>query len=52
VIALKIEDQAVLTFCIWACLYYEQFFILLPSKLDEILEKSLLYEAYCFKAIT
>jgi acyl-CoA synthetase (AMP-forming)/AMP-acid ligase II len=52
VIALKIEDQAVLTFCIWACLYYEQSFVLLPPKLDETLEKSLLYEASCFKVIT
>jgi acyl-CoA synthetase (AMP-forming)/AMP-acid ligase II len=52
VIALKIENQAVLTFCMWASLYYKQSFILLPPKLDATLEKSLLYEASCCKVIT
>lgn len=52
VIALKIEDQALLIFCIWACIYHDQSFILLPSQLNETLEKKLLIEAACFKVIT
>ncbi|QHI38915.1 2-succinylbenzoate--CoA ligase [Kordia antarctica] len=47
VIALKIKNQALLVFCIWACIKHQKSFVLLPFQIDTTLEKSLLIDASC-----
>ena len=52
VVALKVNDQALLAGCIWACLQHEQSFVLLPFQIDSALEKRQLSEALCTVVIT
>ncbi|PTX58979.1 acyl-CoA synthetase (AMP-forming)/AMP-acid ligase II [Kordia periserrulae] len=52
IIALKIQDQALLAFCIWACIQQEQSFVLLPFQTTPTLEKTLLSKASCDLVIT
>lgn len=47
IIALKIQNQALLVFCIWACIKHKKSFVLLPFQIDATLEESLLREASC-----
>lgn len=51
-IALQIQDQALLAFCIWACIQQEQSFVLLPFQIDTELKKQLLSKASCNFLIT
>jgi len=52
IIVLKLENQVVLAFCIWACINYKKSFILLPFQIDLVLEKKLLREIICPTIIT
>jgi len=47
IIALKIQHQVLLVFCVWSCLKHKKSFVLLPYQTDTILEKRLLQEASC-----
>ncbi|WP_046745902.1 AMP-binding protein [Kordia zhangzhouensis] len=52
VIALKINDQALLMGCIWACIQHAQSFVVLPFQTTPVLEKALLSEALCDLVVT
>jgi acyl-coenzyme A synthetase/AMP-(fatty) acid ligase len=52
IITLKIQNQALLIFCVWACIKHEKSFVLLPFQLDATLEVTLLQEASCSFIIT
>lgn len=47
IIAFKIKNQALLVFCIWACIKHKKSFVLLPFQTETTLEESLLQEASC-----